>query len=52
MAVPETTGFTTARSEHSNADDVYENSLKNSFMKMIEALNEEREILLKKWRKR
>ena len=35
------------RTEHTNTDDAEENNLKNNFMKMIEALQQEMKILLK-----
>ena len=51
-APPETSGSTTARPEHPNADEAEENNLKNNFMKMIEALKEEMKNFLKEKEKK
>ena len=42
MAAPETIVSTPARPEHPNTDESGENNLKNNFMKMTEALKEEK----------
>ena len=47
MASPETSGSTTARTKHHNADKAEENYLKINFMKMIEALKEKMKNSLK-----
>ena len=41
MAPPGTSDSVTAKSQHSNADEAEGNDLKNNFMKVIEALEEE-----------
>lgn len=41
MIPPVTRGSIPSRPEHPNTDEAEENSLKNNFMKMIEALKEE-----------
>ncbi|MGE9641862.1 hypothetical protein ACQP3J_33010, partial [Escherichia coli] len=52
MIPPESRDSTAARPEHPNADATEENGLKNNSMKMIEALKEDIETPLNKWKKK
>lgn len=45
-ATSETRDSTARRHEHSNTDEIEENETKNNFIKMIEALKEERKNFL------
>ena len=48
MAKPEPSGRITGRPEHANTDEAEEHDLKNSFMKITDALQGERKIPWKK----
>ena len=52
MAIPKTSGSTTAKLGHPNADETEEYHLKNNFMEMIEALKEEMKNSLKEMEER